>query len=101
MPAIIRAAIRRAFDSDEIDISARSRQKLIAALADSNRWLDDRYCMPTVTAPECPADAPAAGRLDLEIVFSSAMVELLEQHIGGACDDSELLRKLSGVKGSW
>lgn len=84
-------AIAGAFDGVDIDLGLAAKQRLIAALESSNRWMDERYGMPMLAgmarAMAAPDSSPNSG-LDLEAVFSLVTVKLIDE-----MSQSELRRK--------
>jgi hypothetical protein len=69
--------LSRAFDGPEIDVSEGSRQKLIAALEASNRWMADRFGISLLTDPIEPRSCQPTG-VPFEEVFSAAILRLID-----------------------
>lgn len=75
-------AIAGVFDGVDIDLGLAAKQKLIAALEPSNRWMDERYGMPTLAGMArdmAAADSSPNSSLDLEAVFSLATLDLIDE----------------------
>jgi hypothetical protein len=93
--AAARSALSRIFDTGDVNISLPSREKLSAALAESNRWLDDHYSLAIAYSPNHLPDSPAAT-IDLETLFCPGSVEFLERHSGG--NEGDVLQALRNAK---
>jgi len=75
-------AVARAFDSADIDLGVSGKQRLIAAVETSNRWMDARFGMPMLTDMVREVGSPASttrSGLDLEAVFSTATLSLIDE----------------------
>jgi hypothetical protein len=73
--------ISRTFDNGKVDLGIASRRRLIDAFESSNRWMNERYEIPMPAGAERDTVGPAPSSnfwLDLEAVFSSATLRLID-----------------------